>query len=155
MITRFPIIIILFSLTTIGCKTKKNQTETSEASASKVAELTVVSSDWSIPDYNVPATIDTAFITGDILTLKVSYSGGCTEHDFELVTFKAYKKSMPPQLDVVLVHNPNGESCRSMVEETLQFDIKDARYPSEKNKEVRLIIGNGVKGGYRLAYRYQ
>ena len=40
-------------------------------------------------------------------------------------------KSLPPKLAVKVLHNNNGDACRSLEEKYLTFNIKDLRYPGE------------------------
>lgn len=60
-------------------------------------------------------TIRDASIVGDSLTMLVSYSGGCKAHEFKVVASGAIMKSMPPQMNVVLSHNSNGDMCEALL----------------------------------------
>jgi len=95
-----------------------------------------------------PMSIKSAKINGDILELLVNYSGGCEEHSFELVSNGFYMKSLPPKLAVKVLHNNNGDACRSLEEKTLSFNIKDLRYPGE-GPLILLIDGMKEETTYR------
>ena len=66
-----------------------------------------------------------AFVWEDILEVKVRYSGGCAKHQFELLWDGTILKSNPEQIPLVLVHNSNGDACRAIVTETIQFDLSN------------------------------
>lgn len=66
---------------------------------------------------------------GDRLTLLVRYSGGCKPHAFELRTKKQYSKSMPPSIRLFLHHDANGDACRSVLTDTLRYDLKKLQHP--------------------------
>jgi hypothetical protein len=65
--------------------------------------------------------ISNAFVWEDVLTVSVQYSGGCKKHDFQLVWDGTYTKSLPPQISLFLIHNNNGDTCKAIVREELQF----------------------------------
>ncbi len=70
-----------------------------------------------------PVTIVAASIDGDSVDLSVRYGGGCMEHDFRLLAGRAIMESFPPQADVRLSHNANGDLCRALLLEELRFDL--------------------------------
>lgn len=74
------------------------------------------------------AKIEAIRIQGDLLTLEVAYGGGCKEHIFKLYGSKYFLKSNPPQTDVFLSHNSNGDMCDAWLRSTLSFDL----YPLRK-----------------------
>ena len=67
----------------------------------------------------------------DVMTMFVSYSGGCKDHDFFLVSKNEYAKSLPPQLTLYLEHDNKGDACRELKQDTLMFNISRARYPNQ------------------------
>ena len=64
-----------------------------------------------------------ATITDDMLTITVSYGGGCADHDFTLVTSGAFMESDPVQLEVFAAHDAHGDRCRAYLTETYGFDL--------------------------------
>ena len=82
-------------------------------------------------------TIHSVTIEKNIMSISVSYSGGCEKHEFELVGSKLIQKSLPPKRGIMLYHKNNGDSCRELVEEILQFDIKNLAYDK---KEIVLLL---------------
>lgn len=67
--------------------------------------------------------IDTAWIANNTLHMHVRYSGGCKDHDFELVGNHFIMKSLPPKSKIKLLHNNNDDHCRELVKDTLHYDI--------------------------------
>ena len=58
-----------------------------------------------------PATIDSAYVVGDILHLHLSY-GGCGTHAVALLQTGPFMESFPVQVPLSLAHDANGEACR-------------------------------------------
>ena len=75
-----------------------------------------------------PVSAGTASVEDDCLHLKLQYGGGCQEHQFKLLWDGSWMESMPPQVSLTLSHNSNQDRCRSMLNSTESFDIKDLRY---------------------------
>ena len=94
---------------------------------------------WGTDDYvvNGPPSI-----TGDVLTLNVSYGGGCETHDFTLITSGVFLESDPVQLQAVLAHNANGDRCERWVTETYHFNVSalKARYQKAYRTETGTIV---------------
>ena len=94
-------------------------------------------------------------ITGDVLTLNVSYSGGCEPHEFTLVTSGVFLESNPVQLQAVLAHNANGDSCERWVTETYHFNVSalKAQYQKAYRTETGTIV-LGIKGILAVEYTF-
>ena len=69
------------------------------------------------------ATISEPRIEGDCLKFKISYSGGCNEHDFWLYGSKAFLESNPVQVEVLLSHDGKNDACDAWLTEELEFDL--------------------------------
>lgn len=68
--------------------------------------------------------LSSAKIEKDALRLNISYSGGCKEHVFEIIWNGFFLESNPPQVDLFLVHNANGDRCEAYItKKDLQFDL--------------------------------
>ncbi|NIP43704.1 MAG: hypothetical protein GWO41_13230 [candidate division Zixibacteria bacterium] len=66
-----------------------------------------------------------ASINGDILTLTVSYSGGCKDHDFTLyMAPPAFMESYPVQANIYLEHQAYNDMCEAYITEDLQFNLR-------------------------------
>lgn len=94
-------------------------------------------------------------ITGDVLTLNVSYSGGCEAHEFTLITSGVFLESDPVQLQAVLAHNANGDSCEAWITETYHFNVSPlkTRYQKAYRMETGTIVLH-IKGIPALAYTF-
>ena len=62
-------------------------------------------------------------IENDTLILTVSYSGGCAQHDFTLVTDGSFMKSDPVQLVVALTHDANDDRCHAYPQDRYVSDL--------------------------------
>lgn len=151
--TGFFLIIFLTS-----CKSKKETTST-EAETETVAIATDESSseeetvekreDQLVIDPMFNAVdkdkgtfnIENARIEGNHLILLVSYSGGCEKHDFRLLFNGNYMKSMPPKAELFLLHDANGDACRSLIKEEITVDISALK----ANNDKVVIILDGYK----------
>ena len=82
--------------------------------------------------------LNSATITGDTLTISVSYSGGCRTHVFTLVIAASFVESSPVRLPAVLRHDANGDTCEAFPTASYAFDLAlvRARY--------RAIYGPGA-----------
>jgi hypothetical protein len=72
-------------------------------------------------------SITNAFIWEDVLLVTVRYGGGCKKHDFKLVWDGSEMESNPAKIDIVLIHNANGDNCKALLTEELQFRLTPAR----------------------------
>lgn len=75
-------------------------------------------------------------ITGDILNIKVGFTGGCGKHNFQLFGNGMLKKSLPPQLDVYLEHNIENETCKKEMTQNLRFDLS----PLKKSGNPLIVV---------------
>ena len=71
--------------------------------------------------------LNSATITGDTLTVSMSYSGGCRAHVFTLVIATSFVDSSPVRLPAVLRHNANGDRCEAFPTESYAFDLAPVR----------------------------
>lgn len=96
------------------------------------------------PTYNIAS----ALVTGNILSLNVSYAGGCAEHSFELVSNGLYAKSLPPQTTVYLRHQSD-DTCDKTIEKTVSYDISKLKYPGQNTLLIKIITFKE-----KIAYKY-
>ncbi len=75
--------------------------------------------DWSQDPY----TLEDVSVTADTITLRVSYAGGCEDHEFEFVAYAGWFESLPARAGVVLAHDDRGDDCEELVRRTLEFDL--------------------------------
>lgn len=70
-----------------------------------------------------PVEIVGAAIKGDLLVLQISYSGGCSDHEFGLCWDGAFAESDPVQTWITLGHESNDDPCDGIVMEEKIFDL--------------------------------
>lgn len=88
-------------------------------------------------------------VNGDVVSIVVQYGGGCETHQFDLFADPRIMKSMPPQQNIVLKHNANGDNCRALITDTVHFDLKPIRI-GEKGSIVLRLYGTEE----RITYSY-
>ncbi len=121
-------IIFILTLIIMSCGHSK---KTSKKNAPIVHEV-ILANDFSAYARNSANTqILNATITDSILSLDISYNGGCKPHTFDLIGSKMIQKSMPPIRGIMLAHNDNEDDCRELIEETIKFNINKFRYPNQ------------------------
>ena len=86
--------------------------------------------------------LNAATITGDTLTINVSYSGGCAIHRFTLVASDSFLESFPVQLRITLAHNANNDLCRAWLTGDYHFDLTSIKtlYQQGYQQETGTII---------------
>lgn len=85
-------------------------------------------------------TINNMSLVGTILTLDISYSGGCEKHAFELVALNSVGKSLPPVRSMMLYHDSNGDTCREFITEKLVFNVANFAHTDESGKKTVLKL---------------
>ena len=70
-----------------------------------------------------PFALNSASVTGTVLTISVSYSGGCRNHEFDLTAAESFQESSPVQLPMVLTHEDNDDPCEAYPTEQRRFDL--------------------------------
>lgn len=128
----FSIALLIFS-----CKSHKNaKNSTIETNSETMLKATI--GDIETPSDLIQITGVT--ISGNIMSIDVNYSGGCEEHNFQLIGSENIAKSLPPIRSIKLVHNANGDACRKLEERTLVFDISDLTYKQETGSVIYLTL---------------
>ena len=69
------------------------------------------------------AQIKSAIISSDVLTIVAQYGGGCKQHEFKLFGSTRFYESNPPQADVILSHQANGDLCKALITDSLRFSL--------------------------------
>jgi hypothetical protein len=77
------------------------------------------------------------------LILNVSYSGGCEEHVFKLIA-TTFMESYPIQVNVVLSHVDNDDTCEAWITEEMMFNLLPLKnaYKDQYNEKSGKIILN-------------
>ena len=127
-----PVLAMLcIALLTVQCKSsKKAATASATATDPSTPPAKSIRIDKSVDLSTVkttPTKVDSAWIDGDQLHLKLIYGGGCREHRFELLGNGFMMKSLPAQTNIKLLHDSNDDHCRELIRETQVFDLKPLR----------------------------
>lgn len=126
--------ISLFAVLLVTSCGSKKETANQENSASEFQmpepemERVIIDEGFVPPRENGAFNVESMDIVDAKLTLSVSYSGGCEEHEFNLYSPNQYAKSYPPQLSLFLQHIDNGDNCRARIYKDLIFDISGVEY---------------------------
>ena len=140
------LIIIIFT----SCKTSKGVSSADDVK--EIIPALIVQENYKPAKDNSLFNIGKVEVNKDLLKIYLQYSGGCKEHDFKLYTNKNYSKSKPPQLTLSIEHNANDDLCKSIVSDTLLFDISNAKYPGkDKRYTIKLILEGYPK---EIIYKY-
>jgi hypothetical protein len=66
-------------------------------------------------------------LTGDVMTLRVGFTGCGPDHGFTLYMVGGFMESNPVQAKLLLAHDRHGEDCPAEFERTLLFDLTPLR----------------------------
>lgn len=137
-------VIIVFALFVVaaGCKAKKNRPSGNGSDQTNKPEMEklIIEPDVQVPGNVLSYEILRAWIDKDTLVVQVTYSGGCKNHFFSLVSNGMFMKSVPPKLNVVMFHSGETDECRQVIEHTLKFDITSGRYMGDKYGKVMIRL---------------
>lgn len=71
-----------------------------------------------------PFDLESIEIVEDIITLNITYGGGCKEHCFSLYMSPAvFLESYPVQANLYLRHDSNGDQCEALINEDISFNL--------------------------------
>jgi hypothetical protein len=157
------IFILLFFI--IGCKPKQSTTANTESSPKEEQELTVdepreitsllpiqISETNDMKSIGDTYQIKKAVIQDQILWLTLTYGGGCEEHEFQLLFDNAYsesgEESNSKKIRLTLHHNGNDDRCRSIVSQSIRFDLKQLQTPDTQKLDI-------VLSGWEALLEYQ
>ena len=141
------ILTLIFSVASCKLCKKNDSTVNNDKLTNEVSDI-FVQRGFVKPENSASIEILKTSIEANILTIEVSYSGGCAEHEFKLYFDGNYKKSLPPKVDFILTHYNKGDACRSIVEKTMKFDISKAQYVGGKEMMVSVEQFEELKYSY-------
>lgn len=142
--TTTTVFLALFVLLFMGSCGSKKEAASQGSATSEVTvpdpkvQHVIIDEGFVPPRENGLFVVESMEIDGHKLTLNVSYSGGCEEHEFKLYSPNQYAKSYPPQLSLFLMHIDNGDNCRARIFKELVFDISGVEYLGTNTLELRL-----------------
>jgi len=99
-----------------GIRIRNSSGETLRTLRTGVLNQEAVGKDW--------VAVNAAALQGDKVVLECKYGGGCHQnHNFQLSWDGRTRESFPEQVVLDLSHDNNGDTCRAIVSEIIQFDI--------------------------------
>ncbi len=126
---------LLMAIALVQCKSKEavstsNETETAittdtETETPEVKTI-VIDRDHRFTETDA-FIIQSLSINEDLLTVKVTYSGGCEEHGFTMYSNEMIKKSLPPKHTLFLEHESNDDNCRALITQDLIFKLDNVQ----------------------------
>lgn len=116
----FAIIIIEFIF---GCS--NNTITPPTLNNTEIQDIIMYTDYHSIPLFTDSLTVQKINMDKNTLQLVVSYGGGCKSHQFALYGFAGFLKSLPPQADLFLSHNGNGDPCKALIIQELNFNLEN------------------------------
>ncbi|MBI1289327.1 MAG: hypothetical protein GC178_17300 [Flavobacteriales bacterium] len=131
---RSLIIVLLISVAFFSCKNNGQSTSSATQKQAEAAETQKVK-DIIVSRERKPREQDFQVLSmncsKNVLTVIFRYSGGCKEHDFNAYFSGSFMKSLPPQAYIDFEHfNPDNDPCRSLVKDTVNFNLEPMRYQS-------------------------
>lgn len=79
-----------------------------------------------------PVFIHEAFVDGDCLQIKLSYSGGCKTHTIDLARMHPWTASSSAVPTFEIRHNANGDMCEAWFTKEMRFDLSSLRLEGKK-----------------------
>ena len=62
---------------------------------------------------------------GDSININLSYSGGCKQHDFQIIWDGIVYTDNPCRMNLLLIHNSNNDGCEALITETISVNLKE------------------------------
>lgn len=97
-------------------------------------------------DWHDDLSIKSMNITNNIMEITVKYGGGCTTHEFILYADSGLQKDNPSVLNFTLLHNANGDACKSLITETLVFNLRPIEKLYYSSAPLKIQINNTKPG---------
>ena len=90
-----------------------------------------------------PVFIHEAFVDGDCLQIKLSYSGGCQEHTIDLARMHPWTASSSNIPTFEIRHNANGDLCEALFTKELRYDLTPLKLEGIKEFVLTAKLSNG------------
>lgn len=127
-------ILLCFPLFSFSCKNKKAiaKKDIAQVEETLQEEIRPINIVRTLPPDLDPFNVTDLEVRGSVLAVTVEYSGGNSDHQFDLYTNMMIMKSMPPKLNVFLQHNAHGDMAEGLISKTLLFDVSTLNQHYEK-----------------------
>ena len=116
-------LLTLFLCSLFATSCKSDLPTTTATNTSRIDSITLYdpSSDFSFPSDS--ASIDTAWIASDNLSLAIHYGGGCKRHRFKFFAWNVFLHDFIPEVVGFLSHDGNGDQYAIPQFDTLTFSL--------------------------------
>ena len=100
-----------------------------------------------------PVYIHDVYLDGDCLHIKLSYTGGCEEHDINLARMHPWCATPPvPPPAFEIRHDSGGDKCEAFITREFRFDISPLKAEGAKSFTVNALLeGDNV---YHESFNY-
>jgi hypothetical protein len=124
-----------------GCKSDR-LTGDSGNDGSNPDKITIVENIDKIDIKKDRLVIEAAGVKNDVLTLTVSYGGGCREHNFALFGNNTFMESEPVQSRIQLSHDGHNDPCDAWISAEIKYNLKPLRavYEEQYGEHGRIIL---------------
>lgn len=143
---------ILTAIIAMSCKTadkKISNSEPMQKSQKATPFAVVVDTTFNSENiFNIDG-ISSLSISGDILTLTVTYTG-CVDDRLDLVFNGMYMKSLPPKVQLFFKRKGGSEKCNETQVREMKFDVSPVRYTGS----TRTVIIKIPKYQEQISYQY-
>ena len=105
----------------------------------------------------VPYIIKSIRLFENEIQIKISYTGGCKTHDFQLVVNRNSISKLTKDINLNLSHNDNDDRCKRIVSENLVFDLLPLLqliYPQDLKNNAKLFIDGRSMEKFRPGSNY-
>lgn len=104
---------------------------------------------------NDPIHVQAVKIEGDCLFLTLQYSGGCREHEVDLVLMLPECATPPlPPPDFRISHDAHGDLCEAWITKEYSFDISGIREKGKSKTDFILNARNAAGEMISMTYTY-
>ncbi len=142
----------------IACSTLTSCLDDAEDSASALEQSPVraITNDSFFDDNGTPIgtphgdnfTIKSASLIGSAVNIEVEYSGGCENHEFELIFNSANQNAQGTPKSFVLVHDDNEDPCEALLTENIIIQLPSNINNGGGQADNSVNIFNGYNGAF-------
>jgi hypothetical protein len=90
-----------------------------------------------------PIYLHEAFVDGDCLQIKLSYSGGCKEHTIDLARMHPWTASSSTVPTFEIRHNAHNDMCEAYFTRELRFDLTPLKLEGKKEFVLTAKLADG------------
>lgn len=113
-------------LLSAGCNTARAPSSDNAMGDGRMPQIKLVQG-AEVPGADASYSVTDASVAADVLNLQLTYTGGCREHEFQLLGASDFAESAPASVRIHLTHNANGDDCKGIVRVELQFGLSPLR----------------------------